>query len=150
VSRSRRTVDSLPLHTMPISIGRPPARQSCLHNSGLWTLCFSEMCVPWDTRCKDGTFSSLPYIHSTRAIGAPFRRLFGGNCKNSRRECTIKLLRALEPGDYRSHFSSPTCSERRASRALWQMGPSLSIHSSAESSGIKAIPTCHRSIGPEL
>jgi hypothetical protein len=27
-----------------ISIGTPSARQSCLHNFGLWTLCFSKMC----------------------------------------------------------------------------------------------------------
>jgi hypothetical protein len=62
--------------------------------------------------------------------------------------CTIELLRAPEPRDYLSHFSSPTCSGRKALKAPRQMGPSLITHSLAGSSGIRVIPTCHRIVKP--
>ena len=124
----------------------PLASQSCLHNSGLWTLCCREMYVPWDTRYRDGTFSSQPYIRFTRVIGAPFPRSSGCNYINSGKGCTSELLRLPEVGDYLSHFSLHTCFRRRASKALWQTGPSLSIHSLARSSGIRSIPTCHEGI----
>jgi hypothetical protein len=135
--------------SIPISIGMPLARQNCLHSSGLWTSCFREMCVPWGTKRRDGTFSSLPCIRSTRAIGAPFSRSSRGSYINSRRVCTNELLRVLEAGDYHSRSLSPTCSKKRASRALQEMGPSLSIHSLVGSNGIKAIPTCHEGIRPK-
>jgi hypothetical protein len=89
-------------------------KQSCLHNSGLWTSYYRVMCVLWDTKHRDGTFSSLPYIHFTRAIGAPFPISSGGSCINSRRECTNELLTPPEVGDYRSRSLSPICSERMA------------------------------------
>jgi hypothetical protein len=31
------------------------------HSSSLWTSCFKEMCVPWDTRRRDWTFPHYPY-----------------------------------------------------------------------------------------
>ena len=107
----------------------PLTSQSCLHNSGLWTSCCKGMCVPWDTRRRDGTFSSLPYIRSTKVIGAPFPRLSRGSYLNSGRGCTSELLSAPKAGDYLSRSSSLTCSGRKTSRALRQMSPSLSIHS---------------------
>jgi hypothetical protein len=122
-----------------------PTRRRCPYNSGLWMLCCKGMCAPWDTRRRDGTCFSMPYIFSTRAIGAPFPRSSGGKYINSRRECTTELLSPQEPGDYHSHFSSLTYFERRALKTIWQTGPSLSIHGSTKSSGIRAIPTC-----PEL
>ena len=131
---------------MHINTRMPLASQSSLHNSSLWTSCCRGMCVPWDSKRRDRTFSSLPYIHFTGAIGASFSRLSGCTCINSRKGCTSKQLRLLEAGDYLSHFSLHTCPGRRASKALWQTGPSLSIHSSAGSSGIRVIPTCLESI----
>jgi hypothetical protein len=135
---------------LQISIGMPPTRQSYLHNSGLWTSCFKGMCALWDTRCRNGTFLSLPCICSIKAIGAPFPRSSGGSYINSGRGYTNELLTPPEVGDYHSRSSSPICFERKASRAFQQMGPSVSIHNSIGSSGIRAIPTCHRSIRPEL
>jgi hypothetical protein len=92
----------------------PPARRRCLQSFGLWTSCYKGMCVPWDTGRRDGTCFSLPCIHSTRAIGGPFPRSFGGRYINSGRGCATKLLSPPEPGDYHSHFSSLIYSERRA------------------------------------
>jgi hypothetical protein len=129
-----------------INTRMPLASQSCLHNSGLWISCYRGMCVPWDTKCRDGTFSLLPCIHFTRAIGAPFLRLSGCSCINFGKGCTSELLRLLEAGDYLSHFSLHTCSKRKASKALWQTGPSLSIRNSDGSNGIRAIHTCHEGI----
>jgi hypothetical protein len=126
----------------------PPAKQSCLHNFGLWTLCCIGMCVPWDIEHRDGTFSSLPCIHFTRAIGAPFLISSGGSCISFGRECTNELWTTPEARDYLSHSSSPICFGRRAKKALWQMGPSLIIHTSDGSSGIRAINTCHEGIRP--
>jgi hypothetical protein len=127
----------------------PPPSQSCLHNYGLWIPCCRGICVPWDTKHKDGTYSSLPCIHFTKVIGASFPRLYGHSCINFGKGCTSELLRLPKAGDCLSHFSLHTCSERRASKALRQMGPSLSIHSLDGSSGIKAIHTCLEGIGPE-
>jgi hypothetical protein len=44
-----------------------------------------------------------------------------------------------------SLFSSLTCFERRALKAMQQMGQSLSIHASAKSSGTRAVPICPNS-----
>jgi hypothetical protein len=133
---------------MPISIGMPPARPSCLHNSSLWILHFSRMCAPQETKRRDGIFSSLPSMPSIRAIGVPFLTSFGGSWTNFGKGCTNELLRAPELGNYPSHSSSPTYSGRRALKTPQQMGPSLSTHNLTESSGIRVILTCHRSVGP--
>jgi hypothetical protein len=100
------------------------ASQSYLYNFGLWTSCCRGMCVPWDTKRRYETFSSLPYIHFTRAIGAPFLRLSRCNCINSEKGCTNNLLRLPEARDYLSHFLLHTCSGRRSSKALRQTGSS--------------------------
>jgi hypothetical protein len=92
----------------------PPASQSYLHNSGLWTSCYREMCVPWDIKCRDGTFSSLPCIHFTRATSPPFPRSSGCNCINSRKGCTRELRTPPEAGDYRCHSLSLICSGSKA------------------------------------
>ena len=134
---------------LQINTRMPLASQSCLHNSGLWTSCYRGMCVPWDTKCREGTFSSLLCTHFTGAIGAPFSRLSGCSCKNFGKGCTNELLRLLEDGDYLSHFSLHTCSRGRATKALRQRGLSLSVHSSEGTNGIRAIHTCHEGIGPE-
>jgi hypothetical protein len=123
----------------------PLARRRYLPSSSLWTLCCKRMCVPWDTRHRDRTCFLVPYIHSTRAIGAPFPRSFGGKYINSGRGCTTELLSLQEHGDCHSLFSSLTCFERRALQVMRQMGQSLNIHASAESNGTKAIPICPKS-----
>jgi hypothetical protein len=120
----------------------PPARQSCLHNFGLWMSYCKRTCVPWDTRCRDETDFLVPCILSTKAIGALFPISSGGRFINSRRGCTTELLSLQEHGDCHSHFSSLTCSERRALKAMRQMGQSFSIHASVESNGTRVIPIC--------
>jgi hypothetical protein len=132
---------------MPINIGMPPTRPSCLHNSDLWILCYSEMCAPWDTKHRDGISSSPPSMLSIRAIGAPFLTSFGDNCINSGKRCIYELLRAPKPRDYPSLSSSPTYSKRRALKAPRQMGPSLITHNLARSRGIRVTPTCHGNVG---
>jgi hypothetical protein len=120
----------------------PPARRSCHHNFGLWMLCCKRMCVPWDTRRRDETYFLVPCIRSTSAIGALFSISSGGRFINSGRGCTTELLSLQEHGDCHSHLLSLTCSERRALKAMRQMGQSLSIHASAKSSGTRVVPIC--------
>jgi hypothetical protein len=90
--------------------------------------------------CTPSQNFSVPYICSTRAFGSPFLRSFGGRYINSGRGCTTELLSLQEHGDCHSLFSSLTCFERRALKEIRQIGQSLSIHASAESSGTRAIP----------
>jgi hypothetical protein len=116
-----------------------PPSLDCLHNFGLWTMYYRRMCAPWDTKHRDGTYSSQPYIHFTEAIGAPFPRSSGRNCINSGMGCTIELQTSPEAEDYRSHSLSRICSRRRGSKVLRTMGPSLSIRSLARFNGIRAI-----------
>jgi hypothetical protein len=92
-----------------------PPSQDCLHNFGLWTMCYRRMCAPWDTKHRDGTYSSQPYIHFTEAIGAPFLRSSGCSCINFGMGCTIELRTSPKAGDYHSHSSSCICSGRRGS-----------------------------------
>jgi hypothetical protein len=127
-----------------------PPSQDCLHNFGLWTMCFRRMCAPWDTKHRDGTYSSRPCIPFIEAIGAPFPRSSRHSCINSGMGCTIELRTSPEAGAYHSHSSSRICFGRRGSKVLRTMGPSLSIRSLAGFSGIRAIHTCLESIGPEL
>jgi hypothetical protein len=79
----------------------------------------AEECVSLGTQnTRDETFSSLPFIHFTRVIGASFPRSFGGSYINFGKGCTSEMLRATKAGDYLSCSSSPTCFGRKASRAL--------------------------------
>ena len=109
----------------------PLARPSCLHNSGLWILCYNGMCATWDIKHRDMISSSLPFMLSIKAIGAPFLASFGDTCINSRNGCIYELLRVPKPRDYPSHSSSPTYSRRKALEAPRQMGPSLITHNLA-------------------
>jgi hypothetical protein len=99
-----------------------PPSQDCLHNFGLWTMCFRRMCAPWDTKHRDGTYSSQPCIPFIEAIGAPFPRSSRHSCINSGMGCTIELRTSPEAGDYHSHSSSRICSGRRGSKVLRKKG----------------------------
>jgi hypothetical protein len=134
-------------NVMPITIGMPPTRPSCLHNSILWILCYNGMCTPWDTKHRYEISSSLPFMLSTRVIGAPFLTSFKDNYINFGRGCIYELLMAPKPRDYPSHSSSPTYFGRRALEALRRMCPSLITYSLVGSNGIRATCICHRNAG---
>jgi hypothetical protein len=123
------------------------AGPSCLHNSSLWTLFCSAMCVYWDIRCKGVTSSFKHCMPSIRAIGIPSRQSFGIKFTSFGIGYMHAELALPIHGGYCSHFYSHISCRKMASRAPLKMDLSRSTPSLVRTSGTKASHTCQEALG---